>query len=80
MKYFYYLLIITILFIIYIEYSIGGILIRENSKGNSSFNILSLLNFMINPLYNKFLWNTSLLDVNYIFILILYSVFYYIYS
>lgn len=80
MKYFYYLLIITILFIIYIEYSIGGILIRENSKGYLSFNILSLLNFMINPLYNKFLWNTSLLDVNYIFILILYSVFYYIYT
>lgn len=80
MKYFYYLLIITILFIIYIEYSIGGILIRENSKGYLSFNILSLLNFMINPLYNKFLWNTYLLDVNYIFILILYSVFYYIYT
>lgn len=80
MKYFYYLLIITILFIIYIEYSIGGILIRENSKGYLSFNILSLINFMINPLHNKFLWNTSLLDVNYIFILILYSVFYYIYT
>ena len=69
MKFFLYLLMITILFIIYIEYSVGGILIRSNSSGGKSFNFKSLLNFMVHPLYNKLLWNFKSLDINYPFII-----------
>ena len=76
MNIFIYLLIITILFIIYIEYNVGGILIRSNSSGGKSINIRSMLNFMIHPLYNKLLWNFKSLDINYLFILFI-SIFIY---
>ena len=65
------IIFITIIFVIYVEYSVGGILFRPNSLGNYTPNIGSLLNFMIDPLYNTFLWNIELLDVNYIFILMI---------
>lgn len=76
MKYWIYLTIITILFIIWVEYSVGGILFRQNSSGKYAMNISSLINYLFNPLFNKFLWHTSLLDVNYIFIIILSSLIY----
>ena len=76
MKFFFYLLIITILFIIYVEYSVGGILIRSNSSGSKSFNFKSMLNFMIHPLYNKLLWNFKSLDINYPFIILISIIFY----
>ena len=76
MNIFIYLLIITILFIIYVEYNVGGILIRSNSTGGKSINIRSMLNFMIHPLYNKLLWNFKSLDINYPFILFI-SIFIY---
>ena len=71
MKSFLFLLIITILFIIYVEYSVGGILIRSNSSGGKSFNFSSLFNFMLHPLYNKLLWNFKSLDINYPFIMLI---------
>ena len=76
MNYFFYIFIITLIFIIYIEYSVGGILLRPNSLGKISLNIKSLLNFMIHPLYNKFLWNMQSLDINYPFIIIISSLIY----
>lgn len=71
---------ITIIFIIWVEYSVGGILFRQNSLGKKALNISSLFNFMINPLYNKFLWNLEIIDTNYIFILIISSLLYFIYN
>ena len=64
-----YIIVITISFTIYIEYSVTGILLRPDSLGKSSFNFYSLFSYLIDPLYNSFLWNIQLLDVNYIFVL-----------
>ena len=64
-----YIIAITISFVIYVEYSVTGILFRPNSLGKSSFNFYSLFSYLIDPLHNSFLWNIQLLDVNYIFVL-----------
>ena len=48
-----YISIITILFIIWSEYSVTNILIRENSKGKKTFNLNSLFGFLINPFYKN---------------------------
>ena len=76
MKYCKYVTIITILFIFWVEYSIGGKLFRPNSSGKYYMNISSLINYLLNPLFNKFLWNISVLVVNYIFIIIMSSLIY----
>ena len=78
MKNIIYFFIVTILFIFWSEYSVGSILFRPDSSGNISFNIKSMLNFMINPFYKKDLWNLNTLDINYPFIIILFSLLYYL--
>lgn len=65
----YYIIFVTISFTIYIEYSVGGILFRPNSLGKLSTNLYSLISYLFDPLYNHFLWQPQLLDVNYIFVL-----------
>lgn len=72
----YFLGIITILFIIYSEYSVGQILFRPDSKGNISINLNSLFGFLMNPFYKRDLWNWKTLDINYAFVII-YSLFIY---
>ena len=78
MNYLLYISIVTILFIIYVEYSVGGILWRQTSSGMKSFNFGSLFNYLIDPLRQKFLWNVELLDVNYVFVVIISSIIYYL--
>ena len=64
-----YISIVTILFIIWSEYSVTNILIRENSKGKKIFNLNSLFGFLMNPFYKKTLWTCETLDINYAFVL-----------
>ena len=68
---YYYLLIITVLFIFHIEISVGNIFIRINDMGKYTFNFQSLFSYLIHPLHSSFLWNVKLLDVNYIFIILI---------
>lgn len=71
-----YFLVITIIFIFYIEFSVGGILIRLNSDGKKTFNFRSLFSYLINPLHSSFLWNIKCLDVNYIFVIFIFVLIY----
>ena len=64
-----YILIITIIFIVWSEYSVTNILIRENSKGKKTFNFNSLFGFLLNPFHKKTLWTFDTLDINYAFVL-----------
>lgn len=64
-----YILIITIIFIAWSEYSVTNILIRENSKGKKTFNFNSLFGFLMNSFYKKTLWTYNTLDINYAFVL-----------
>ena len=61
--------IITILFVIYSEYSVGSILFRPDSTGKISMNLYSLFSFLIHPLYNRDLWTWRTLDINYPFVI-----------
>lgn len=66
-----YIFNVTLVFIIYVEYSVGGILLRLNSQGVKTLNFKSLFHYLIHPLHNKFLWNIRSLDINYIFVIII---------
>ena len=74
----YYLLIVTSLFIFHIETSVGNIFLRINDQGIYIFNFVSLVSYLIHPLHNSFLWNPNLLDVNYIFIILISIIIYFI--
>ena len=69
MNFFLYLGIITILFLIYVEYSVGNIIYRVDSSGVRRIHIINILRYLVEPFTNRFLWNIRLLDVNYIFVL-----------
>jgi hypothetical protein len=65
-----YIFIVTILFIIWSEYSVTNILIRENSKGKKTLNFNSLFGFLLNPFHKRTLWTNKTLDINYPFVLL----------
>jgi len=66
---FLFILIFTICFIIFIEYYFGSILFRPDSLNIISMNIPSLVNFLIHPFHNTFLWNREVIIGNYPFML-----------
>jgi hypothetical protein len=68
----------TFLFCLYVEYSVGGVFIRQTSSGLYSFNLYSGISYLLNPLYQSFLWNIQLLDVNYVFYISMISLIFYI--
>ena len=53
-----------VLFLWYVEKTVGNVFIRPNSLGNRTFSWYLLASFLIEPLYNKHLWYMSLLDIN----------------
>ena len=81
MNYFIYILIITVIFLIYVEISVGGIIYRVNESGIKNIQFGNIIHYLVDPLHNKFLWNPSLLDVNYVFVFLVSSVLYkYVYD
>jgi len=77
-KYLIFTGIITLIFVIYSEYSIGQILFRPDSSGIITLNFNSLFGFLANPFYRSDLWTWRTLDINYAFVLIYSSLVYYI--
>ena len=65
------IIIVTLLYVAWVEYSVGNILFRTNSLGTTSLNLPSLLNLMLNPLHRSVLWTRSTIDLNYPLILLI---------
>ena len=76
MNYYIYILIITVIFLIYVEISVGGIVYRVNAMGKKNIQLGNIIHYLVDPLHNKFLWNPSLLDVNYVFVFLVSSLLY----
>lgn len=74
MNLFQIIIIVTILFIIYYQIFVGSIFFRGDNP-YSLLNFLSgmraMVNHAINPLHSSAMWKPQLLNVNYIFILII---------
>ena len=76
MNYISYISIITFVFLLYVEYSVGGIVYRVNASGIKNIQLGNIIHYLVDPLHNKFLWNPSLLDVNYVFVVLVSSLVY----
>jgi hypothetical protein len=61
------LVISIIVFAFYVQFSpqIGGIWLRPNENGQTSFSLSSLFNLISSPLKYKEFWNINMWDVNY---------------
>ena len=71
MKLSYFLIIVTVLFLFFVEKNVGNVFIRPGSDNLRHFRFLNIFTYMIEPLHNTFLWNISLLPYNYIFVVVL---------
>lgn len=76
MKYIYFIIFITLIFLLYVEYSVGNVIYRVTSDGSRKIVFNHIVYFLIEPLTNLFLWNLKVLDLNYIFILTLSTIIY----
>ena len=72
-----YLILITILFTIYIEYSVENVIWREGVKGAKEFRPVNIIHYLVNPLHNHFLWKYQLLDINYIVFVVISTILYF---
>ena len=66
---FWTILIVTLIFVCWAEYSLGNVFLRSDCRGGKSFNFRSLLHLMTHPLHNKTLWNKHSMDLNYPFVI-----------
>ena len=66
-----FIIIFTIIFVFFIEYYVGNILFRRNASNNLTINIMSMIHYLLHPLYNNFLWNRNIICTNYPFMLLL---------
>ncbi len=73
-----FILIFTICFVIFIEYYFGSIVFRPDSTNTIVFNLPSLVNFLLHPLHNSFLWNPEVIMGNYPCMLLIGLLIYYI--
>lgn len=64
-RYAYFLIVITFIFLLWVEISAGNISYRTNSKGSKSIRLRNALSFMMHPFYNQDLWHISTIDLNY---------------
>jgi len=71
MKLFIYLFFVTILFLIYIECSVGNVIYRVTSDGTKKILLENIIHYLIEPFKNDYLWKLSVLDLNYIFVIVL---------
>ena len=76
----FFISVITLLFIVYVECSVGNILFRVNSEGLIAPHISSMLSFMIHPFHNTYLWTPSMLDINYPFVMMVCLVIYVVFN
>jgi len=73
-------ILLTLIFITYIEYDIGNIVFRQDSSGKIIFTLYGLASYLLDPLTNSFLWNWELLRYNYIIWITIYSFIVYLYN
>jgi len=73
-------IILLLLFAVYIEYfsRIGNIIFRINYTGFKIFQPLQLLNIIIAPLFQNFMWDIKNWDINYLIIFSVANIIYYI--
>lgn len=76
MNYFFFIFIITILFLLYVEITIGNVIYRTTSSGFKEIRLSNIIHYLLEPFKSLFLWNYKLLDVNYIFIVMVSSILY----
>lgn len=77
LKFILYILLVTILFVCYVEYSVGNVIYRVGADGLKGFRLMNIIHYLIDPLHNHFLWKLNLLDVNYIFTIVISTISYY---
>lgn len=76
MNYFIFIFIITVLFLFYVELSVGNVIYRITSSGLKEIRFSNIIHYLLEPFKSLFLWNYKLLDVNYIFIVMVSSILY----